>query len=237
MIISDISAGGCFVYVDFNIDPGTELSILIVCDTYHINLNAKVMRIIRESDRYMGYGLMFTRINEAGKQGLTGLMEKIKNISRSDIEDSDSLSENKRHFTRFFIGYHISIEIGQNHNPATLVDISKSGCCVQTEADYETNLSCFFSFSVKHSHFKIDSRIIWRRGESGNRIYGIQFMKRDRATISPLKELISHASKLGASKKELNKDRYFDSCDKKLENTPYVLIKFIKKILKIKNGK
>jgi len=232
VIISDISAGGCYIYVDFLIDSGTELPVLIVCGSYHLNLNVKIMRIAKESDRYYGYGLMFQKISNVEKEGLDGLLKKLKSVSSYESDNIDS--EEKRNSTRFFVSYDLSISSGEDQCPASLADISKSGCSIHSSIVLESGSICHFHFRISQIAHRVSARVIWKKGDIENRLYGLKFIDVDKPNRKALEKMISISTKLGAHKREISKEEYNKRCEEKLDHTPYELIKSLKRIMKIK---
>lgn len=222
VIISDISEGGCYIFVDFLIDAGSELPVKIVCGSLHLTVNAKVMRIARESDRYFGYGLMFQKIDDVEREGLRQLLKKLKSFSSYDNENIDS--DEKRSAARFFISYNLSLSCENVNNPINLVDVSKSGCSLRTSMDLETGHKCHFHFRMEEKSHSIPSRIIWKKSNRDSKQYGVKFLDFDRESRSALLKMISSITKLGAKKRGMDKDDYDRKCDEKLNNTPYKIV-------------
>lgn len=234
VIISDISEGGCYIFVDFLIESGTELPVLIVCGSFHITLQSRIMRIAKESDRYYGYGLMFLKIDEVEKDGLKKLIKKLKSFSSYESENIDS--QEKRTNIRYFIGYDLSVISENETSPGNLEDISKSGCAIKTSIDMKTGSSCIFNYRIQNMNHKILSKVIWKKGNPGNRHYGLKFIEIDKNTKLSLKKMIQFTSKLGARKRKINKKTFYQYCEEKLDHTPYEIVRFFKRILKKKTG-
>ena len=234
VIISDISAGGCYIYVDFLIDSGSELPVLIICGSYHLNLNVKIMRIARESDRYYGYGLMFQRISNVEKEGLEGLLKKLKSVSSYESDNIDS--EEKRNSTRFFVSYDLSISSGEDQSPASLSDISKSGCSIHSSIALESGAVCQFHYRIRQVSHYVSAKVIWKKGDLEKRLYGLKFIEVDKPNRKALQQMINISTKLGAHKREISKEEYYKRCEERLDHTPYELIKTLKRIMKIKTG-
>lgn len=230
VIISDISAGGCYIYVDFLIDKGSELPVLIVCGSFHITVTAKIMRIAKESEQYYGYGLMFQKIEEIEKEGLYQLIRKLKTFSSFESDNADT--DEKRSASRYFIGYNLSILSEEEHCPANLLDISRSGCAIHTSNDMAANSNCLFNFRVEQENYKIISKVIWKKGEQGSRHYGLKFIGLERKNKIALKKMIIYAEKLGAKKRKMSKSYYNQQCEEKLDRTPYVIIRKVKNLFK-----
>jgi hypothetical protein len=232
VIISDISEGGCYIFVDFLIDKGSELPVLIVCGTFHITVKAIIMRIAKESDRYYGYGLMFQKVEDIEKDGLKKLITKLKAFSSYETDNIDS--DEKRNNTRYFISYDLSVSAEKEESPANLHDISKSGCSIQTAIDIDAGSICIFNFRIEQINYKIMSKVVWKKGDQGDRHLGLKFINPDKKQRIAIHKMIIFAEKLGATKREISKDVYYKQCEEKLDHTPYKLVRFLKKILNIK---
>lgn len=230
VIISDLSESGCYIFVDFLIEKGSEHMVLIVCGTFHITLNARIMRIAKESDHYFGYGLMFQKIDAVEREGLKHLLKKLKSISY--IEDENIDGHEKRNVNRFIINNDLTVSTGNNSSPATLIDISTSGCSIGSSIDLQTGKKCLFHFRVGQTMQRVQTKVIWKKSNPDFKQYGLKFVNTDRPTKRAVKQLISSISKLGAKKRELTKEDYNQRCDEKLEKTPYDLIRFIQKLFK-----
>jgi hypothetical protein len=234
VIISDISEGGCYIFVDFLIDSQAVLPVLIVCGSFNINIQVKIMRIAKESEKYYGYGLMFEKINDVQKEGLKKLLKKLKSFSSYDSAIDES--EDKRGSTRYIVGYDLSVFTGNENSPACLLDISRNGCSVETAASMESNSKCIFNFNIQGINYEISSRVIWKKGDTGRISYGLRFTDSDKNSRKALKKMISHATHLGAGKRKMDKKQYNELIEEKLDHTPYVIIRLIKRIFSMKTG-
>ncbi|MBN2656501.1 MAG: PilZ domain-containing protein [Spirochaetales bacterium] len=227
VIISDISRGGCYVFVDFLIEVGSVLPVLIVCGSFHITLNARIMRIARETDQYYGYGLMFLKTDEVQKIGLDNLIGKLKEVSSFDGEEGES--DEKRTSRRFVLSYDLALEQGDQSRPVKLSDISKNGCAVFADMTLETGSRCRLHFLVEQISHSVNSAVIWKRKSGDSYLYGLQFSGLNRDDKISLGKLIKSVRKLGGKKRELHKDDYYRLCEEEAEDTPYRFISKLKK--------
>jgi len=230
VIISDISEGGCYIFVDFLIETGSELPLLIVCGSFRITLDAKIMRISRESERYYGYGLMFQKIDDVAKDGLEQLLTRLKSFSSFESDNADA--DEKRGSTRFFIANDLSISCDQEDFPVNLSDLSKSGCSLHTSLEIDAGRTCSLHLRIGQRSHSIPVRVIWKKNERDKRQYGLKFIDMNRSSRLAVRHLITSISHLGAKKREFNKSDYNRQCEDKLDNTPYGLVLLIKKLFK-----
>lgn len=228
VIISDISEGGCYIFVDYLIETGAEVPVMIVCGAFHITLQAKVMRIARESEKYYGFGLMFLKMDEVQKAGLDKLLKKLKTISADGEESSEA--EEKRSAERYFIAYDLSLTLGEETRPLSLSDISMSGCSLFTTLEMAAGDRCKINLVVKEKHYSIESSVVWKKSRGEQRIYGVKFTSPKREQRKALRYMISSAKKLGAVKRETDKEDYYRRCDEEARQTPY---RVIEKILRL----
>lgn len=228
VIISDISAGGCYIFVDYLIETGAELPVMIVCGAFHITLHAKVMRIARESERYYGLGLMFQKIDEVQKAGLESLLMKLKTISADEEESAEA--EEKRSSSRYYISYDLSLTRGEETRPLNLSDISMSGCSVISNLELAAGDRCKLNLTVKEKHYSLESSVVWKKSKGEQRVYGLKFKKTGRGEKKALRSMISSAKKLGAVRRETDKDDLYRRCDEEARYTPY---RALEKILRL----
>lgn len=230
VIISDISEGGCYIFVDFLIEKGSRLPLLIVCGSFCITINAKVMRIARESERYYGYGLMFLKIESVEKEGLKKLLKKLNTYSTSESDIVNSIE--MRTSTRFFIANDLSISSEEESCPANLSDISRSGCSVYSSIEINTGRKCLFHFRIGQDFHSIPAKVVWKKKEPDSKQYGLKFIDLNRSSKSSLSKLMALITKLGAEKRGFDKDDYNKRCNDELERTPYIMVESFKNIIK-----
>lgn len=232
VIISDLSEGGCYIFVDFLIEKGSEHLVLIKCGSFHITLKARIMRIAKEPGRYYGYGLMFHKIEDVEREGLKHLLKKLKSFSPNEGDGIDS--DEKRNTMRFLIGNDLYVSFDNDTSPAQLIDISRSGCSIGSAIDLQTGQQCLFHFKIRQISHSVQTKIIWKKSHSDHTYYGLKFIDPDRSTKKTLNQLISYMSKLGAKKRTRDKVNYNLRCDEKIKRTPYVLVGFLKDLFKRK---
>ncbi|MBI9097749.1 MAG: PilZ domain-containing protein [Spirochaetaceae bacterium] len=234
VIISDISEGGCYIFVDFLIDSGAVLPVLVVCGDFHISIKAKIMRIANETEQYYGYGLMFQNLNEVEKEGLRQLLNKLKAFSQFESDNIDS--DEKRTSTRYFIANDLSISMDRENSPANLMDISRSGCSLLTAVEMETNHKCLFHFRVKQTIHTVPALVIWKKSDKDGRQYGLKFQDMDKPSKKALYKMISSFLRLGARKRKITKKDFYQRCEETLNETPYKVVLFLKRLFNINTG-
>lgn len=229
VIISDISEGGCYIFVDYLIGAGTELPVMIVCGSFHLKLRARVMRIVRESDRYYGYGLMFQKVDAVQKEGLVQLLDKLKSFSPKD--DRDMEGSDKRNSSRYYIANDLSLEQGDETMPVNLADISLGGCSVSTALHMEVGSQCLFHYNVDKQSRKQMAHVIWKRTGGDRRFYGLKFSHMKREDRKNLRRIIGNLKKLGAREREADMDDFFRRCDEGARTTPYRIVRKVRGLL------
>ena len=230
VIISDLSEGGCYIFVDFLIENGSEHLVLIVCGSFRITLHARIMRIAKESDRYYGYGLMFKKIDGVEREGLKHLLKKLKSFSTYEGDNIDD--DEKRNATRFFINNDLTVSTEHERSPVNLIDISRSGCSLGSAIDLSASKKCLFHFRLGQIVHTVQTKVIWKKSNPDHKYYGLKFIDIDRPVKKAIKNLILSRNRLGAKKREIDKSEYNKRCDEKLHKTPYDLVRFIKKLFK-----
>lgn len=229
VVISDISMGGCYIYVDFLLETGVDLPVQIVYGNFHISLFARIMRIAEKEDGYFGYGLMFQKIDSIQKKGLNQLIDRLKSFVPADHE-KESFDE-RRSSHRYFLNYDFSLQCADINLPVNLSDISKSGCSLIINREISDVLPCQLHYMIDQFSHKISVETVWKHHMVDRVVYGMKFTNLTREDKKSLNRLIEVLRQMGAKKRETPIDDYRRLCEEEAEDTPYRIISRLRKLI------
>lgn len=228
VIISDISSGGCYIFVDFLIDKGAELPVVIVCGSFHLSLSARIMRISRESGLYYGYGLMFLKTDPVQRAGLESLLDILKTYSPEG--KNKSTETDKRTSRRYHVPNELTIECLGDTWPVQLTDISMSGCALNTGAEISIGLNCRIFIPDGKDNHSLEGTVVWKKNAGENYHFGLKFLNCSGDARRSLRKLIREARSLGAKERKADMEDYYRMCDESARQTPYRIISWIKSL-------
>ncbi|MBN1647043.1 MAG: PilZ domain-containing protein [Spirochaetales bacterium] len=223
----DISAGGCFLRVSGILPQKDNYSMIIICQTMQIALQAKLIRRVHFGNGIYGYGLMFYMATKTAKTGLDTLLAM---FSRAGLV-SGAVNGNgcdMRNSVRFQTNFSTALVIGNLEISGHIRNISRSGCCLELLIQGPDEQECTFLSSVSGKRIICDAEVVWKNIISDAWVYGVIFRNLDRPTRKKLRLLIKTVKILRAEKRSWDRDERNKMIDSTLPYTPYKAILLMK---------
>jgi len=229
-LISDISSGGCYVFGDVPIETGEEVPLQIICGSFHLALIGRVMRVVKESDRYCGFGLMFVRSGPVQKRGLEHLIQSLKEIF---IEENEEETDDRRANRRYLVANDMALEEGGASLSVKLLDISRSGCSLSINRDLASEAKCRLHFFLGDKEpCSVGCSVVWKREVDSTFIYGLHFSFQSQEEKKSIGKLIKSIKKIGANRRDIPRGDFYRQCEEDAGDTPYRIIEKLKGIIR-----
>ncbi len=212
--IRDISLGGCFVAFHGDLPMDADIPLELKLQNMTLHLSGRAIR--KAQHPFSGWGIKFTELMETEKDGLQFMLHKLEQLS--EIPES---SDERRAHSRLQLSQWVYWLNDAEQQSARLVDISRSGCCLEHEKPgFNGHTNYTLHFSDFDAQLVLHSEKIWERRDNGQILTGFHFTIEEKEDKHRLNRFISYCKKAGSHERNEGKEMDQKLLQDSLQLTP-----------------
>lgn len=241
--ILDISNSGFFMAFERDLTVGRVYKFNLKCLKHSVEVNGKVMRKASQKEELNGYGIMFVKLTDAEKMGISSLIEDLEKGGTRDFsrevkgavpEGSEvtELTHQRKTAARYKL-IHEAVLTGEKENiQCEIVNISKNGCFLTAEREIPEGLIYRIKIRCMKLEVEMEGEINRKSGSRGVYGYGVKFINATKQKKQIINMIIRKYKKIGARNRLKDSSPVSDEViDRYVAHTPYRIVLFFKKLL------
>jgi hypothetical protein len=241
--ILDLSDSGFFMTFDGPLSIGKVYSFNLKCLKRSVNVSGKVMRKSTENEGVRGFGIMFFRLAESGKRGITDIIKDLekgglRDFSRkpTDASGKGTVAEPeplpRERATRYLLTHEAYLSDGSETVMCRLIDLSAEGCLITADRNIAENRNYKINIKCMNQKIELDSRVQRKSAPQGRTDYAMEFVNLTKEKKHELNALIHTLKKMGATNRiDISTPLSDELIDKTVSATPYKIVIFFRKLI------
>jgi len=231
--IIDISEIGSFITPSKALTVGSKYKVTVYWVKNSIDFEVKVIRASSPKEKYNGYGIMFIHITEEQKVFISNMIRELKNAGLDDslrLDFEKNAPENTEEISRFKTKNRIIFLNEQIHG--TIVDFSKNGAFIISNKKLSVGNTFEIEIDCLTYSFNTLGKVIRENTISNDEYgYGILFESLDSTQKKLISGIIKDLKNAGFQHRPWDPSNAPNEViEKSVENTPYKIVKFFKKL-------